>query len=89
MIVPVQTIIEERLKELYADAQILVHDQSQKHQYHLEGSSGSGTHFDVLIKSNSAMALSRVERERRVHTKLADLYTERGLHALSLKFEAL
>jgi BolA protein len=84
----VKSLIETRLQALYPDAVLQVNDQSAKHQYHLEGSTGSDTHFDVLIRSNTAMALTRVERERRVHTALADLYTERGLHALSLKFEA-
>lgn len=84
---PVQEIIETRLKTLYPDGEILVNDQSKKHQDHLEGSTGAGTHFDVIIRSPAAMGLSRVERERKVHTVLADLYTERGLHALSLKFE--
>lgn len=83
----VSTIIETRLSALYPDAQIAVNDQSAKHQSHLEGSTGAGTHFDVVIRSQAAMGLSRVERERRVHTALADLYTERGLHAMSLKFE--
>ncbi len=85
----VKSIIETRLKELYPDAVLQVNDQSAKHQGHLDNSSGSDTHFDVLIKSPTAMGLSRVERERRVHTVLADLYTERGLHALSLKFDNL
>jgi BolA family transcriptional regulator, general stress-responsive regulator len=84
----VKSIIETRIQTLYPDATLLVNDQSAQHQSHLEGSEGSGTHFDVLIRSQTAMDLSRVERERRVHTILADLYTERGLHALSLKFEA-
>ena len=84
----VKTIIETRLKALYPDAILQVNDQSAKHQSHLEGSNGSDTHFDVLIRSATAMGLSRVERERKVHSVLADLYTERGLHALSLKFDA-
>lgn len=87
MIESVQQIIESRLQKLYPDAVLMVNDQSLKHQGHLPGSTGAGTHFDVIIRSATAMGLSRVERERRVHTALADLYTERGLHALSLKFE--
>jgi BolA family transcriptional regulator, general stress-responsive regulator len=83
----VKFIIESRIRKLYPDAALQVNDQSAKHQSHYEGSTGSDTHFDVLIRSATAMGLSRVERERRVHTVLADLYTERGLHALSLKFD--
>jgi len=82
----VKLIIEERIRDLYKDGKIEVIDQSAHHSEHLEGSDGTNTHFDVLISSPEAMLLSRVERERKVHTVLADLYTERGLHALSIKF---
>jgi BolA protein len=79
--------IRDKLASSFAPSEISVTDDSSRHAGHsgatrADGSQGE-THFTVRIVSEKFAGLSRVERQRRVYSALAE--EMRGsVHALSL-----
>lgn len=62
-------------------------DQSGLHAGHSGAREGGETHYRVEVVSAEFSDLSRVARERLIHSLLADEFTD-GLHALSIKAQS-
>lgn len=58
-------------------------DESHLHVGHA-GNKGGG-HYAVLLVSDAFVGLSRIQRQRTVQDLLADLFTSKQIHALSIK----
>ncbi|HWU42565.1 MAG TPA: BolA family protein [Bdellovibrio sp.] len=76
--------LQEILEKALAPSFLKIENESSKHAGHLEASAGTETHFKVTIISAAFEGLSRIERQRQVHTLLKQ-ELENGLHALTLK----
>lgn len=75
--------IHRKLTAAFAPSELVVKDDSARHEGHAGHRPGGETHFIVNIVSAAFEGLSRVERQRRVYAVLADeLRTQ--VHALSL-----
>ena len=75
--------IRRRLTAAFAPVELVVTDDSARHEGHSGHRHGGETHFIVKIVSPVFAGLSRVERQRRVYAELADeLHTQ--IHALQL-----
>jgi BolA family transcriptional regulator, general stress-responsive regulator len=75
--------IRRKLTGAFAPVELIVEDDSTRHEGHNGHSHGGETHFSVKIVSSAFADLSRVERQRRVYAVLADeLKTQ--IHALAL-----
>lgn len=84
---PVAAAITERLVAALSPTSLIVTDDSEKHRGHA-GHDGSGeSHFTVEIVSPAFEGQSRVQRQRKVNTALADLLVAR-VHALAIKARA-
>ena len=75
--------IREKLTTSFTPKELIVEDESAKHAGHAGARPGGETHFNVRIVSESFEGVSRVERQRRVYSVLADEMRGR-VHALSL-----
>ena len=75
--------IRQKLTQSFKPRELVVTDESARHQGHSGSRPEGETHFDVRIVSDSFQGLSRVERQRRVYATLADEMKAR-VHALSL-----
>ena len=75
--------IREKLTSAFAPAELVVIDESAKHAGHAGARPHGETHFDVRIVSKAFEGLSRVERQRRVYSELAQELKSQ-VHALSL-----
>jgi BolA protein len=75
--------IEHKLKTAFSPLVLEVVDESANHAGHAGAREGGETHFRVRIVSSSFQGLSRVDRQRRVYSALADELRER-VHALAL-----
>ena len=84
---PIAAEIEARLHAAFAPTRLVVQDDSTKHAGHAGHDSRGESHFTVEITAEGFAGLSRVERQRRVNTALADLLKER-IHALALRVSA-
>jgi BolA protein len=82
----VRRSIEAKLTAAFAPSLLVVKDESAAHAGHAgAGHAADGeTHFQVRMVSAAFEGVSRVERQRRVHTALAVELAGR-VHALSLK----
>jgi BolA protein len=60
-----------------------IEDESAKHAGHAGAREGGETHYRIRIVSESFAGLSRVQRQRKVYTAVAEEMAER-VHALSL-----
>jgi BolA family transcriptional regulator, general stress-responsive regulator len=79
----VKAILGEKLRREFAPAELEIVDESARHAGHAGARPEGETHFRVHIVSERFEGLSRVERQRRIHTALAhELATQ--IHALSL-----
>jgi stress-induced morphogen len=83
----VSDTIREKLQAAFAPVMLDIADQSHRHAGHqgatrADGSQGE-THFQVRIVSAAFDGLSRVERQRRVYTALAE-ELKGSVHAFSL-----
>jgi BolA protein len=79
--------IQDKLTAAFAPVTLVVQDDSTSHAGHSgatrdDGSQGE-THFTVRIVSAQFAGLSRLERQRRIYSALADEMAG-GVHALSL-----
>ncbi len=77
----VRDAIGERLKEVFAPAEILVTDDSLQHVGH--AGAGSGGHYTVLIIAERFRGCGLLERHRLVYEALAGL--RKDIHALSIR----
>ena len=80
---PVATEMRRRLDVLKPTRVELV-DDSEKHRGHGGYNPAGESHFTLLIESPKFAGISRVERQRMVHSALGDLLHER-VHALSIR----
>jgi BolA protein len=80
----VAATIREKLTVAFQPDELLVEDESAKHAGHSGARPGGQTHFNVRIVAKSFEGLSRVERQRRVYSALAQELKPGGVHALSL-----
>ena len=76
--------IKQKLTSAFAPSELVVEDESARHEGHTGHRPGGETHFDVHIVSEAFNGLTRVERQRRIYAAL-DAEFRAGLHALSLK----
>lgn len=75
--------IRSKLTASFTPLELVVTDDSARHEGHAGHRPGGETHFIVKIVSPAFTGLSRVERQRRVYAVLADeLKTQ--IHALAL-----
>ena len=79
--------IQDKLTAAFAPVTLVVKDDSASHAGHSgatrdDGSQGE-THFTVRIVAEEFAGLSRLERQRRIYSALADEMAG-GVHALSL-----
>ena len=84
---PTVALLDARLRQRLAPAQLEVIDESYQHAGHV-GSNGTdfGTHFRVRISSHFFAGKSRVARHRLVYDALQD-FMAHGLHALAIEAE--
>ena len=77
--------IERKLTEAFAPLHLAIEDESRRHAGHAGAhpDGGGETHFNVEIVSAAFSGETRVARQRRVYTILAEELKER-VHALSL-----
>lgn len=80
-------ILTTKLQAAFAPVELVVTDDSARHEGHSGHRHGGETHFIVKIVSPVFAGLSRVERQRRVYTVLAD-ELRRQIHALQLETKA-
>lgn len=79
----VKTLLDEKLRRAFAPIALNIRDESALHAGHAGARPGGESHFRVRIVSQCFEGLSRLERQRRVHTVLADELAAR-IHALSV-----
>jgi len=75
--------IRSKLTAAFSPIDLVVEDESARHEGHSGHRHGGETHFNVRIVSPAFTGLSRVERQRRVYAALADEMKNR-IHALAL-----
>ena len=73
--------IRQRLATL-EPVRLEVEDQSESHRGHAGWREGGETHFHLTLATARFAGLSRVQRQRLVHSTLGDLTTR--IHALSM-----
>lgn len=78
-----EDVIRQKLVDQFHPDELLVADESARHAGHAGAAPGGETHFDIRIVSAEFEGLSRVERQRRVYSALAEELKAR-IHALSL-----
>ena len=76
----VQKAIEEKLKAVFHPSNLQVLNESDGHNV----PEGSGTHFKVIIVSETFTGLRQVQRQQRVYKALNDELNS-GVHALSMQ----
>ena len=76
--------IRRKLAAAFAPSELVIDDESAKHEGHAGARPGGETHFAVRVVSESFAGLSRVERQRRVYATLTEELKPNGIHALSL-----
>ena len=81
---PVQAAIRRKLSEALAPSRLDIVDDSERHAGHVGARPEGETHFIVEIASAQFAGLSRVARQRLVHTVLEEELQGR-VHALALK----
>jgi BolA protein len=79
--------VRRKLTEAFAPTELIVVDDSARHEGHAGSRPGGETHFSVAIVSPMFAGLSRVERQRRIYAVLAD-ELKNQVHALALTAKA-
>lgn len=79
--------ITATLQRGLAPSDLVVEDESHRHEGHSGWREGGQTHFSIEVVSSAFEGKSRVERHRMVNAMLAGAF-ERGLHALAIKARA-
>ncbi len=83
---PVMPEIHERLTKAFAPRELEVVDDSESHVGHAGYQDGGESHFNVRIRSEAFIGLSRVARHRAVHKALGTDLVGR-IHALALDID--
>jgi len=76
--------IRTKLTAGLAPTRLEIVDDSARHAGHAGAGAGGETHFNVLVVSDRFAGQSRIERQRAIHTLLAEELAG-PVHALSLK----
>jgi BolA protein len=79
--------IRQKLTSAFSPVELVVEDDSARHDGHSGARPGGETHFSVKIVSPAFAGTSRLERQRRIHAVLADELNGR-VHALVLVVRA-
>ena len=82
--VTVADTIKTKLSSALAPSEMQVIDNSARHAGHAGARPSGETHFDVVVVATAFAGKSRLERQRLVHTLLADELAG-PVHALSLR----
>ena len=78
----VEIEIRQRLEASFSPSRLEVVNESHRHAGH-SGDDGTGeSHFAVLIRAETLVDLSRLQRHRAVHGALGDL--NQRVHAIAL-----
>ncbi|MBD3729136.1 MAG: BolA family transcriptional regulator [Sphingomonadales bacterium] len=81
---PLQSEMENILREAFAPTRLEVINDSARHHGH-SGDDGSGeSHFTLVVESAQFEGKSRLERQRMVNRALGDIPGDR-VHALAIK----
>jgi BolA protein len=80
-------VMRRKLEAAFAPSELDIEDQSALHAGHAGARPEGETHFRVRLVSTVFEGLSRVERQQRIHTVLAEELRTR-IHALSLEARA-
>ena len=83
----VVSVVEQIRAKLVAALQpshLEIIDDSQRHAGHAGAGAGGETHFNLVIVAECFAGQSRIERQRRIHSLLADELAG-PVHALSVK----
>jgi BolA protein len=75
--------IRTKLTAALTPSELVVEDESARHQGHAGARPEGETHFRVRVVSSAFEGASRIDRQRRVYAILADELRER-VHALAL-----
>jgi len=75
--------ITEKLTEAFSPTLLIVNDTSESHRGHAGYKEGGETHFNVKIRAESFVGMSKVNAHRAVMTVLTPEFDDK-LHALSL-----
>lgn len=78
--------ISRKLEAAFAPTRLEVQDDSARHAGHAGAREGGESHFNVAMTSAVFNGLSRVERQRRVNSVLAEELAG-PVHALSLRLK--
>ena len=82
----IETEISKILNENLAPQNLILQDQSSRHNDHNEQARNLGqTHFALEIVSEKFADLSRVERQRMIYELLDEIFKTTQLHALTMK----
>jgi len=76
-------VLDAKLRQAFAPVELEIFDESARHAGHAGAKSEGETHFRVRIVSAHFEALSRLDRQRRIHAVLAQ-ELEARIHALAL-----
>jgi BolA protein len=76
--------IEVKLTAAFAPSRLEVVDDSARHAGHAGGRAGGESHFNVTIVADAFAGEGRVQRQRRIHSALAEELAG-PVHALSIK----
>ncbi|MDF1834131.1 MAG: BolA family transcriptional regulator [Alteraurantiacibacter sp. bin_em_oilr2.035] len=84
---PIQTEIEELLRQALSPTHLQVNNDSAQHAGH-SGDDGSGeSHFSVVVESAAFAGKNRLQRQRLVLAALGDIPGNR-VHAFAMKCNA-
>ena len=79
----VQHTIRRKLELAFQPQRLDIEDHSSRHAGHAHAPVGGESHFNITLVSDQFAGLSRLDRQRRVHTVLRD-ELDGPVHALSL-----
>ncbi|MGL5784698.1 MAG: BolA family protein [Alphaproteobacteria bacterium] len=80
-----EQILRWRLESAFLPTFLQIENKSHLHAGHLVIEEATGeTHFSITMEAEILFPLSRLERHRKVHAVVEDLFKTRGLHALTL-----
>ncbi|MGE0652646.1 MAG: BolA family protein [Alphaproteobacteria bacterium] len=75
--------IRQKLEAAFAPERLVVSDESHLHAGHSGAREGGESHFRVEIESSAFAGMTRLDRQRRINTVLAEELAG-PVHALSL-----
>lgn len=76
--------ITNALNKNLSPSYLKLSDQSSLHAEHIEGGTGSETHYQLVIEAPCFSGMTKVKRHQAIYALLADEF-ETGLHALAIQ----